>query len=176
MTTTLLEKPRNYNLDSYTKKVIETKHSEGIPQTTIAKEIGFTQTTVSKHLAKPETKAITDRLKETLQKKYATRFIARKIKEEKTAYDLADIAMGNTDQSSNKTMYDNIDRIEKYLDRQDKSALKIMQGVSILASNAIPLHIGDNNTQVVITPSYQAFLDYQSTQPIDEPVKEADTG
>jgi predicted transcriptional regulator len=145
---------------------IITLRAEGKTQNEIARLLNIAQPTVSVYSNKPEIKSVTEKLRETLQNKHTTRFTTRKIREEKKADLLSRIALG--DEVDNKTMYQDVDSIEKFLARQDKSGLIIAKGVGILDTNTI--RFGDDNSQhlTVISPSYQKFLDFQNNNPYDD--------
>jgi transcriptional regulator len=160
MTTTLI-KPGQLN--SRQKDAIVHQLAFERPQRAIAKEFNTSQTAIStvkkaneERVATLKQELISDNL-EHIQSSIRTDIennntIANKYKEEGelTSVDVA------------------------YKAATQKNIIKpLMESVGIYPSNTI--HYGDTNIQnnVVITPSYQAFLDYQSTQP---PVKEADIG
>ncbi len=160
----VVDKPYNYALSQNTKNHIVTKSAEGLPQTLIAKDLDISQSAVSKHLAKPESKQLTEKLQKRLQEKHTTRFIARTIKEEQEASKLSNYNLGLSDDNNSKFIEP--EEIEKFLVRMDKKGIAIAKGVRILDTNTI--HIGDDNSQtVVVTESYQKFLDFQNSQPLD---------
>lgn len=152
-------KPRNRVLDQNTIHKVVQANVEGTPQTVIAKELGVSQTAISKHLNKQENKELAQRLRETLQKRHVHKFISRVVKTEKVASQLNDYALGLVD--INNTKYKDVDDIEKLLTRVDKTGLAILKGVGILDTNTI--HIGDNiQNNTKITAAFQNYLDYQS--------------
>lgn len=156
----VLDKQKNQVLDHNTKSYINVKCAEGLPQTVIAKHLDISQSAVSKHLAKPESKALTQRLRETLQQRHVHKFISRVVKTEKIASQLNDYALGLSD--TNNTKYKDIDDIEKVLTRVDKTGLAILKGVGILDTNTI--HFGDNidNSTKVMSSAYMQFIDFQA--------------
>ena len=171
-----LEKPTRKTpvvITDYLKTKIITKSAEGMPQRHIAKQVNITQPAISNLLNKPEVKALTQRLKEALQEKYIHKFVARTVKEAKAASKLSDYALGIT--KTNDTLYKDVDQIEKYLTRMDRTGTTIAKGVGVLDTNT--MYIGDDNSQhVTISAPYQEFLDYQAKKQAtyhDEVVKDA---
>ncbi len=156
------EKPVNTKISQDTINEIVTSSVKGKTQTLIAKELGIKQNTVSKYINKPENIELSEILKERLKKKYVTLFVNRKIKDEQQALKLSDYAY-DPENVTNNTIYKTADEIEKNLSRQDKCGLKISEGTGILDSNT--MRTGDDYSQhITISPSYQAFLDFQSMQ------------
>lgn len=157
----VMDKPEKIILN-HTETLVATEKAKGLSQKEIGNKLAITQSAVSRQLAKPEVKELTERLRNTLKERYVAKFIKRTVKEAKASSKLTDYMLGTS--NDNKTRYETPEQIEKFLTRQDKTANAILRGVGILDSNTI--HIGNTNTQInqVISPSYQAFLDFQSTQ------------
>ncbi len=160
MTVEVLERPQHldYNrIDTNTKSQIINLTVEGKPQKKIADQLSITQATVSRTLNKPENRTLIQKLKEKLQKKYATRFIVRKIREEQKALGLSDYAH-NPNAIPNETIYQTPEQIESYLARQDKSGLKMLQGADILTSHTNQFNFNQDNRQVNIEPSIMGLF------------------
>ncbi len=157
-----MEKQTRQNITKNTINKMVSLNTEGLPQTKIAKKLNLNQSTVSKYINKPENKDLATILKDRLKNKYVTLFTARKIREEKQALELSNYA-SKPNEVNNETIYQSPEQIEKYLQRQDRSGLDIAKSTGILESNTI--RFGDDNTQnIVISPAYQQFIDFQVKQ------------
>lgn len=159
MAAEVLEKPQHldYNrIDTHTKSQIINLTVEGKPQKEIANQLSVDQATVSRALNKPENRTLIQKLKERLQKKYATRFVVRKIREEQRALNLSDYAH-NPSTITNKTIYQTPEQIESYLARQDKSGLKMLQGTDILSLHTNQFNF-QSNQQVNIEPAIMSLF------------------
>lgn len=156
------------------KTEIVSQNAEGLTQPTIANNLDISQSSVSKHLAKPESKELSERLRDTLQKKHVHRFISRVVKTEKIAAQVNDYVLGLSD--NNPTQYKDVDEIEKLLSRVDRTGLAILKGVGILDTSTI--YLGNDNSQhLTVTPAFQGYLDYSSKRKLDpegEEIIEAD--
>lgn len=167
MTTETIDKPTRQSIDKNTINKMVSLSAEGKPQTVIARKLNVNQSTVSKYVNQPENKELEDVLKDRLREKYVTQFVARKERDEEEALKVTEYAYNPTT-VENKTIYQTPDQIEKYLGRQDKCGLKIAEGTGVLKSNTI--QFGDDNSQhlTVMSPSYQAFIDFQNDRSHDD--------
>ena len=150
------------------KKEVINKLAIGESQTGIAKQVGVNQSTISRFKEKNE--EIIEKEKSNLIGLLPT---AREYAQKRlhTGKRLADIEADEN--RPNTTIYKEPKDVISAQKDIHKMATNILQISGILSPNTI--HLGDDNSQnITISPSYQAFLDFQSnnlpdtTQPVDE--------
>ena len=156
------------------KQEVINKLAIGESQTGIAKQVGVNQSTISRFKEKNE--EIIEKEKSNLIGLLPT---AREYAQKRlhTGKRLADIEADEN--RPNTTIYKEPKDVISAQKDIHKIATNILQISGILSPNTI--HLGDDNSQnITISPSYQAFLDFQSnyvnnkaidadnTQPVDE--------
>lgn len=153
--------------------LIASEDAKGTSQTVIAKQLNVAQSTVSRQLAKPEVKELSQRLRDALQSRHVHKFISRVVKEAKVANNVSDYMLGLS--NDNPTRIETIEEAEKFLTRMDKTGLAIAKGVGILDTNTI--RIGDDNSvSVTVSPAFQAYIAFQTSPQngeYQEEIKEA---
>ncbi len=157
-------------ITTHSKKAIVEKLALEIPQTQIAKQHNLSQSRVS--LINTENKEIIESRKKELQA--LTPSILEEFKHDCMISKELSLHLHRPKENKNETaLKDNADIIS-YKKSLASTKIKILENTGILEANTI--RFGDDHSQhLTISPSYQAFLDYQSNQEEIKEIKEDDT-